>query len=158
MNKYFNALKWCRLFLLNQGTTTFFAGGKVSYAMLFPIDKLFCGCIATSLRKQIDREKYYFMTPEKITNSLSNTTLDLNMEPVSNFFVKNKVDGSVINIIFKFNDFTRYHGRDDDNSVVVFPVTEVLNRKLEGIKKNMYLIDLKDIDGGVSVLTETYFI
>lgn len=158
MNKYFNALKWCRLFLLNQGTTTFFAGGKVSYAMLFPIDKLFCGCIATSLRKQIDREKYYFMTPEKITNSLSNTSLDLNMEPVSNFFVKNKVDGSVINIIFKFNDFTRYHGRDDDNSVVVFPVTEVLNRKLEGIKKNMYLIDLKDIDGGVSVLTETYFI
>lgn len=158
MNKYFNALKWCRLFLLNQGTTTFFAGGKVSYAMLFPIDKLFCGCIATSLRKQIDREKYYFMTPEKITNSLSNTTLDLNMEPVSNFFVKNKVDGSVINIIFKFNDFTRYHGRDDDNSVVVFPVTEVLNRKLDGIKKNMYLIDLKDIDGGVSVLTETYFI
>ena len=40
------------------------------------------------------------------------------MEPVSNFFVKNKVDGSVINIIFKFNDFTRYHGRDDDNSAL----------------------------------------
>lgn len=158
MSKYFNAMKWCRLFLLNRGTTTFFAGGKVAYAMLFPIDKLFCGCFATSLRRQLNREKYYFMTPEKVTNSLSNTSLDLNMEPVSNFFIKSKVDDSVINIIFKFNDFTTYRGRDDDDSVVIFPVTEVLNRKVDGIKKNMYLIDLADIDGSVSVLTETYFV
>lgn len=158
MSKYFNAMKWCRLFLLNRGTTTFFAGGKVAYAMLFPIDKLFCGCFATSLRRQLNREKYYFMTPEKVTNSLSNTSLDLNMEPVSNFFIKSKVDDSVINIIFKFNDFTTYRGREDDDSVVIFPVTEVLNRKVDGIKKNMYLIDLADIDGSVSVLTETYFV
>lgn len=158
MSKYFNAMTWCRLFLLNRGTTTFFTGGKVAYAMLFPIDKLFCGCFATSLRRQLNREKYYFMTPEKVTNSLSNTSLDLNMEPVSNFFIKSKVDDSVINIIFKFNDFTTYRGRDDDDSVVIFPVTEVLNRKVDGIKKNMYLIDLADIDGSVSVLTETYFV
>ncbi|MGN0585882.1 MAG: hypothetical protein ACI4JF_01235 [Oscillospiraceae bacterium] len=158
MSKYFNAMKWCRLFLLNRGTTTFFAGGKVAYAMLFPIDKLFCGCFASSLRRQLNREKYYFMTPEKVTNSLSNTSLDLNMEPVSNFYIKSKIDGSVINIIFKFNDFTTYRGRDDDDSVVIFPVTEVLNRKVDGIKKNMYLIDLADIDGSVSVLTETYFV
>lgn len=158
MSKYFNAMAWCRLFLLNRGTTTFFAGGKVAYAMLFPIDKLFCGCFASSLRRQLNREKYYFMTPEKVTNSLSNTSLDLNMEPVSNFFIKSKVDDSVINIIFKFNDFTTYRGREDDDSVVIFPVTEVLNRKVDGIKKNMYLIDLADIDGSVSVLTETYFV
>lgn len=158
MSKYFNAMKWCRLFLLNRGTTTFFAGGKVAYAMLFPIDKLFCGCFASSLRRQLNREKYYFMTPEKVTNSLSNTSLDLNMEPVSNFYIKSRIDDSVINIIFKFNDFTTYRGRDDDDSVVVFPVTEVLNRKVDGIKKNMYLIDLADIDGSVSVLTETYFV
>lgn len=158
MSKYFNAMKWCRLFLLNRGTTTFFAGGKVAYAMLFPIDKLFCGCFASSLRRQLNREKYYFMTPEKVTNSLSNTSLDLNMEPVSNFYIKSKVDDSVINIIFKFNDFTTYRGRDDDDSVVIFPVTEVLNRNVDGIKKNMYLIDLADIDGSVSVLTETYFV
>ena len=158
MSKYFNAMTWCRLFLRNRGTTTFFTGGKVAYAMLFPIDKLFCGCFATSLRRQLNREKYYFMTPEKVTNSLSNTSLDLNMEPVSNFFIKSKVDDSVINIIFKFNDFTTYRGREDDDSVVIFPVTEVLNRKVDGIKKNMYLIDLADIDGSVSVLTETYFV
>lgn len=158
MSKYFNAMKWCRLFLLNRGTTTFFAGGKVAYAMLFPIDKLFCGCFASSLRRQLNREKYYFMTPEKVTNSLSNTSLDLNMEPVSNFYIKSRIDDSVINIIFKFNDFTTYRGRDDDDSVVIFPVTEVLNRKVDGIKKNMYLIDLADIDGSVSVLTETYFV
>ena len=158
MNKYFNAMKWCRLFLLNKGTTTFFAGGKVSYAMLFPIDKLLCGCFATSLRRQIDREKYFFMTPEKVTNSLSNTTLDLNMEPVSNFYVKSKVDDSAINVIFKFYDFHNYRGREDDDSVVIFPVTEVLNNEVDGIKKNMYLIDLNDIDRSVSVLTETYFV
>ncbi len=158
MSKYFNAMKWCRLFLLNKGTTTFFAGGKVAYAMLFPIDKLFCGCFASSLRRQLNRENYYFMTPEKITNSLSNTSLDLNMEPVSNFFIKNKTDDSIINIVFKFKDFTTCRGYDDDNCVVVFPVTEVLNRSVDNIKKNMYLIDLNDIDNSVSVLTETYFV
>lgn len=158
MRRYLNAMKWCKLFLLNKGTTTFFCGGKVSYAMLFPIDKLFCGCIATSLRKQINREKYSFMTPEKMTNSLSNTVLDLNMEPVSNFYVKSKVDDSAINIVFKFYDFNDYHGVDDGNTAVVFPVTEVLNRKLDGIKKNMYLVDLMDIDGSVAVLNETFFL
>lgn len=158
MKQYDNALKWCRLFLMNKGTTTFFAGGKVSYAMLFPIDKLFCGCFASSLRRQLNREKYYFTTPEKQTNSLSNTALDLNMEPVSNFFIMNKENDTAINIIFKFNDFTSYHGPDDDSSIVIFPVTEVLNRQVAGIKKNMYLIDLGDIDGSVSLLTETYFV
>ncbi|MBQ8781692.1 MAG: hypothetical protein IJZ72_08485 [Oscillospiraceae bacterium] len=158
MNKYFNAMKWCRLFLLNKGTTTFFAGGKVSYAMLFPIDKLLCGCFATSLRRQIDREKYFFMTPEKITNSLTNTALDLTMEPVSNFYVKDKTDDSAINVIFKFYDFHQYRGRDDEESVVIFPVTEVLNTDVSGIKENMYLIDLKDIDGSVSLIAETYFV
>lgn len=158
MNKYFSAMKWCRLFLLNQGTTTFFTGGKVAYAMLFPIDKLFCGCIATSLRHQLNRENYYFLTPEKITNSLTNTSFDSHLDPVSNFYIRSKIDSSTKNIIFKFNDFTTYSDEDNDNTVVVFPVTEVLNQKLAGIKKNMYLIDLKDIDGCVSVLTDTYFI
>jgi 5-methylcytosine-specific restriction endonuclease McrBC regulatory subunit McrC len=157
MNRYFSAMKWCRLFLLNKGTTSFFCGGKVSYAMLFPIDKLFCGCIAKSLRKQINREKYYFLTPEKNTNSLANVALDLNMEPLSNFYVKSKEDDSAINIVFKFYDFSDYHGFDDGSTAVVFPVTEVLNRQLDGIKRNMYLIDLKDIDGSVSVLNETFF-
>ena len=158
MNKYFKAMKWCRLFLLNKGTTTFFEGGKVAYAMLFPIDKLFCGCIASSLRHQLNREKYYFLTPEKVTNSLTNTSLDENHEPVSNFFIKTKADNSVVNIIFKFYDFNNYKNNDEENTVVVFPITEVLNRKFAGIKKNMYLMDLKDIDGCVSVLTDTYFV
>ena len=81
MARYSRAMGWCRLFLLNKGTTTFFCGGKVAYAMLFPIDKLFCGCIATSLRRQIDRSRYSFLTPEKMTNSVNNVSLDLNMDP-----------------------------------------------------------------------------
>ncbi|MGN0552966.1 MAG: McrC family protein [Oscillospiraceae bacterium] len=158
MARYSRAMGWCRLFLLNKGTTAFFCGGKVAYAMLFPIDKLFCGCIATSLRRQIDRKKYNFLTPEKMTNSVNNVSLDLNMEPVSNFYVKNKQDDSYINIIFKFYDFKNYHGKDDESTAIVFPVTEVLNRDLEGMKKNMYLVDLKDIDGSVSILNETFFL
>lgn len=158
MARYSKAMGWCRLFLLNKGTTAFFCGGKVAYAMLFPIDKLFCGCIATSLRRQIDRTKYNFLTPEKMTNSVNNVSLDLNMEPVSNFYVKNKQDDSYINIIFKFYDFKNYHGKDAEDTAVVFPVTEVLNRDLEGMKKNMYLVDLKDIDGSVSILNETFFL
>ncbi|MDE5740938.1 MAG: McrC family protein, partial [Oscillospiraceae bacterium] len=46
MNKYFNAMKWCRLFLLSKGTT-FTTGGRVKYAMLFHMDKLFSACIAS---------------------------------------------------------------------------------------------------------------
>lgn len=157
MARYSRAMGWCRLFLLNKGTTTFFCGGKVAYAMLFPIDKLFCGCIATSLRRQIDRSRYSFLTPEKMTNSVNNVSLDLNMEPVSNFYVKDKQDDSYINIIFKFYDFKNYHGRDTDDTAIVFPVTEVLNRNLEGMQRNMYLVDLKDIDGSVAILNETFF-
>ena len=125
--------------------------------MLFPIDKLFCGCIATSLRRQIDRSRYSFLTPEKMTNSVNNVSLDLNMEPVSNFYVKDKLDDSYINIIFKFYDFKNYHGKDTDDTAIVFPVTEVLNRNLEGMQRNMYLVDLKDIDGSVAILNETFF-
>ncbi len=158
MARYSRAMGWCRLFLLNKGTTSFFCGGKVAYAMLFPIDKLFCGCIATSLRRQLDRTKYNFLTPEKMTNSVNNVSLDLNMEPVSNFYVKNKQDDSYINIVFKFYDFKNYHGKDTDDTAVVFPATEVLNRNIDGMKKNMYLVDLKDIDGSVSILNETFFL
>lgn len=157
MARYERAMGWCRLFLLNKGTTSFFSGGKISYAMLFPIDKLFCGCIAMSLRRQIDRKKYNFLTPEKMTNSVNNVSLDINSEPISNFYVKDRQDESYINIVFKFYDFKKYHGKDDDDTAVVFPVTEVLNQDLEGMTKNMYLVDLADIDGSVSVLNETFF-
>lgn len=157
MARYERAMGWCRLFLLNKGTTSFFSGGKISYAMLFPIDKLFCGCIAMSLRRQIDRKKYNFLTPEKMTNSVNNVSLDINSEPISNFYVKDRQDESYINIVFKFYDFKKYRGKDDDDTAVVFPVTEVLNQDLEGMTKNMYLVDLADIDGSVSVLNETFF-
>ncbi len=157
MTKYVNALKWAELFLLKNNM--FFAGGKVAYALLFPIDTLFCGLFAPSLRKQIDRSKYYFLTPERSTNSLSKISLDQYSEPLSNFYVKNKTDDSVIKIVFKFKDFTTHRGlSDDDDSIVVFPVTEVLNRNLSGIKDFMYLIDLNDIDNCVSLLSDTFFV
>ena len=59
MSRYFSAMKWSRLFLLDRGNA-FFSGGKVKYAMLFHMDKLFSACIASSLRKQLDRTNYYF--------------------------------------------------------------------------------------------------
>ena len=157
MNKYFNAMKWCRFFLLNKGTT-FFTGGKVKYAMLFHMDKLFSACIASSLRKQIDRTNYYFLTPEKISNSISNTGMDKEMKPISDFYIKNRVNDNTINMRFKFKNFKDYNGIEKENTVLVFPVTQVLNTEFSGIGKTMYLIDLNDIDMSVSVLTETFFI
>lgn len=157
MNKYFNALKWCRLFLTNNGMT-FFTGGKVTYAMLFHMDKLFSACIASSLRKQLDRTNYYFMTPEKISNSISNTGMDKEMKPISDFYIKNRLTENTINVRFKFKNFSDYKGSEIENSVLVFPVTQVLNTTFGGIGKTMYLIDLKDIDSSVSVLTETFFV
>lgn len=157
MNKYFNALKWCRLFLTNNGMT-FFTGGKVTYAMLFHMDKLFSACIASSLRKQLDRTNYYFMTPEKISNSISNTGMDKEMKPISDFYIKNRLTENTINVRFKFKNFSDYKGPEIENSVLVFPVTQVLNTTFGGIGKTMYLIDLKDIDSSVSVLTETFFV
>ncbi len=157
MSKYFNAMKWSKLFLLNKGTT-FFTGGKVKYAMLFHMDKLFSACIASSLRKQLDRTNYYFMTPEKISNSISNTGMDKEMKPISDFYIKNKITENTINMRFKFKNFKDYNGPERENTVLVFPVTEVLNTVFSGIGKTMYLIDLNDIDRSVSVLTETFFI
>lgn len=157
MNKYFNAMKWCRLFLLSKGTT-FTTGGRVKYAMLFHMDKLFSACIASSLRKQIDRTNYYFMTPEKISNSISNTGMDKEMKPISDFYIKNRITGNTINVRFKFKNFSDYNGPEFENTVLVFPVTEVLNTTFSGIGKTMYLIDLNDIDSSVSVLTETFFV
>lgn len=157
MNKYFNAMKWCRLFLLSKGTT-FTTGGRVKYAMLFHMDKLFSACIASSLRKQIDRTNYYFMTPEKISNSISNTGMDKEMKPISDFYIKNRITGNTINVRFKFKNFSDYNGPERENTVLVFPVTEVLNTTFSGIGKTMYLIDLNDIDNSVSVLTETFFV
>lgn len=157
MNKYFNALKWSRLFLLDKGTT-FFTGGKVKYAMLFHMDKLFSACIASSLRKQIDRTNYYFLTPEKISNSVSNTGMDKEMKPISDFYIKNRLTENTVNVRFKFKNFTDYNGPELDNTVLVFPVTQVLNTSFSGIGKTMYLIDLKNIDSSVSVLTETFFV
>lgn len=157
MNKYFNALKWSRLFLLDKGTT-FFTGGKIKYAMLFHMDKLFSACIASSLRKQLDRTNYYFLTPEKISNSVSNTGMDSEMKPISDFYIKNRLTENTINMRFKFKNFSDYNGPERENTVLIFPVTQVLNTTFSGIGKTMYLIDLKDIDSSVSVLTETFFI
>lgn len=157
MSKYFNAMDWSRLFLLNYGNA-FFSGGKVKYAMLFHMDKLFSACIASSLRRQLDRSIYYFVTPEKISNSISNTGMDKEMRPISDVYIKNRVTENTINMRFKFKNFWEYTGPEEESTVLIFPVTQVLNTKFEGIGKTMYLIDLNDIDRSVSVLTETFFI
>ncbi len=157
MSKYFNAMDWSRLFLLNYGNA-FFSGGKVKYAMLFHMDKLFSACIASSLRRQLDRSIYYFVTPEKISNSISNTGMDKEMRPISDVYIKNRVTENTINMRFKFKNFWEYSGSEEESTVLIFPVTQVLNTKFEGIGKTMYLIDLNDIDRSVSVLTETFFI
>lgn len=157
MSKYFNAMDWSRLFLLNYGNA-FFSGGKVKYAMLFHMDKLFSACIASSLRRQLDRAIYYFITPEKISNSIGNTGMDKEMRPISDVYIKNRTTENTINMRFKFKNFWDYTGPEEENTVIIFPVTQVLNTKFEGIGKTMYLIDLNDIDRSVSVLTETFFI
>lgn len=157
MSRYFNALKWSRLFLLDKGNA-FFSGGKVKYAMLFHMDKLFSACIASSLRKQLDRTNYYFVTPEKISNSISNTGMDKEMKPISDFYIMNKITEKTINMRFKFKNFTDYSGPEEKNTVLIFPVTQVLNTVFNGIGETMYLIDLNDIDLSVSVLTETFFV
>lgn len=157
MSKYFNAMDWGKLFLLKYGNA-FFSGGKVKYAMLFHMDKLFSACIASSLRRQLDRATYYFITPEKISNSISNTGMDKEMRPISDVYIKNRITGNTINMRFKFKNFWEYTGPEEESTVLIFPVTQVLNTKFDGIGKTMYLIDLNDIDRSVSVLTETFFI
>lgn len=126
--------------------------------MLFHMDKLFSACIASSLRKQLDRANYYFVTPEKISNSISNTGMDKEMKPISDFYIMNRVTEKTINMRFKFKNFSDYNGSEEKNTVLIFPVTQVLNTAFNGIGETMYLIDLNDIDLSVSVLTETFFV
>ena len=84
--------------------------------------------------------------------------MDKEMRPISDFYIKNRLTENTINVTFKFKDIKDYRGPESENTVLVFPITQVLNTTFNGIGKTMYLIDLKDIDSSVSVLTETFFV
>ncbi len=157
MIRYLKAMKWARLFLLSKGTSTFFAGGKVAYAMLFPTDKVFSSYIASSLRRTISRDRFYFMTPESVSNSLSKSGRDKHNVPLSNFYIKNKVNGDIINIKFRFNNSNDINTKYDDGAIVMFPVTQVLNNNVTSIASNRYLIDINNFDSSVQFLMETLF-
>ncbi len=158
MIRYLGAMKWSRLFLLSRGTSTFFAGGKVAYAMLFPTDKVFSSYIASKIRRSISRDKYYFITPETVSNSLSKSFRDKHNVPVSSFFIKNKVTNEVTSIKFRFNNTSDIKPEYDEGAIVMFPVTKVLNRNVPGIPPNRYLIDIDNFDGSVSFLMDTLFV
>ena len=80
------------------------------------------------------------------------------MKPISDFYIMNRATEKTINMRFKFKNFFDYHGSEKENTVLIFPVTQVLNTVYNGIGETMYLIDLNDIDLSVSVLTETFFV
>lgn len=84
--------------------------------------------------------------------------MDKEMKPISDFYIMNRVTEKTINMRFKFKNFSDYNGSEEENTVLVFPVTQILNTAFNGIGETMYLIDLNDIDLSVSVLTETFFV
>jgi 5-methylcytosine-specific restriction enzyme subunit McrC len=155
MGKYLNAMTWCKLFLLNEGGT-FFAGGKVKYAFLFPMNKIFSGLVASKLRRQINRYKYYFETNEKISNTLNN--VHRRGDVSSTIYIVSLDYGEETAMRFVFDDIDNYFQPNTDNSIVIFPITDTINVNPNNVAKNYYLMDLNHIDDSVKLLAETYFI
>ncbi|MDR0947241.1 MAG: McrC family protein [Ruminococcus sp.] len=154
MGKYIQAIGWAKLFLLNQGAT-FFAGGKVKYALLFPINKIFSGYISAKIRKKLDRSKYIFDTPENLTNTLNNVHREGDV--ASSVYIDSITDGRNIQLRFVFDDIDNFFDETSKNTIVLFPVTEIINVNPSRIKENFYLIDMNNPDETVDLLLETYF-
>jgi hypothetical protein len=154
MGKYLSAIAWAKLFLLNKGAT-FFAGGKVKYAMLFPVNKLFSGYISASLREMLDRNLYEIAAPEYVTNTLNNVH---RAGDVSDTIEVNRIfyDDSTI-IRFVFDDVDNFFEETAENEIVLFPVTEIINAGERKLKDNYYLMDMNNIKASVEKLISERF-
>jgi 5-methylcytosine-specific restriction enzyme subunit McrC len=150
MSKYSGAMKWCKFFLMNN--PTFFTGGKITYAMLFPLDKLFSGLVAEKLRLTLDRTKYYFLTPEKTSNVI--TYIKSETGDSSGIYIKDKNTGDTISLKFRFSEASE---EEENDAITIFPVTGAINNNMRDRGPKKCYIDLNDIEKSVSVLTETFF-
>jgi 5-methylcytosine-specific restriction enzyme subunit McrC len=146
MGKYLSAIGWARLFLLNRGNT-FFAGGKVKYAMLFPSGKLFSGYVAAKLRQTLDRSRYSIDTPESITNTLNNVRRAGDVSDT--VYITDLYTGINRKLRFVFDDIDNFFAETEPNEFVIFPVTEIINVHPEHTKPNYIMIDMNDFDKSV---------
>ncbi|MDR0986399.1 MAG: McrC family protein [Ruminococcus sp.] len=152
MGKYLSAISWAKMFLLNKGGT-FFAGGKVKYAMLFPVNKLFSGYIAAKLREGLDHARYEITEPEYITNTLNNARRA--GEVTDSIEIRSK-DGST-KIRFVFDDVDDFFDPLEENEIALFPMTEIINAGERVLKDNFYLMDMNKIDESVAKLISARF-
>jgi len=158
MNRYNNAIKWARLFLLNRESSTFFNGGKVAYALLLPLDKIFSSYIAAGLRHSINRNRYYFMTPDSISNSIRKSGKDAYNVPLPNFYIKNRFTGEITNIRFRFTSAADINTKYDGDAKVIFPITKTLNTSADTMPDNRFLLNMnEDVDEGISILKNSLF-
>jgi 5-methylcytosine-specific restriction enzyme subunit McrC len=154
MGKYLSAIMWAKLFLLDKGST-FFAGGKVKYAFLFPVDKLFSGYITSKLRSKLDRNMFDISTPEGVTNTLDNVKRPgdvLNTVDITRIF-----NDDEIRLRFVFDDIDSFFGEVAENEIVLFPLTEIINVGERNLKENYFLCDMNNIDESVDRLIAERF-
>jgi 5-methylcytosine-specific restriction endonuclease McrBC regulatory subunit McrC len=152
MGKYLSALSWARMFLLNK-SATFFAGGKVKYAMLFPVNKLFSGYISAKLRGTLDHTRYEIIEPEYVTNTLNN--VHRAGELSDSIEIRHKHGATKIR--FVFDDVDDYFDPLAENEIALFPVTEIINAGERNLKDNFYLMDMNNIDESVGELVKKKF-
>jgi 5-methylcytosine-specific restriction enzyme subunit McrC len=149
MGKYLSAIMWAKLFLLDKGST-FFAGGKVKYAFLFPVDKLFSGYITSKLRAKLDRHMFDVETPEDVTNTLDNVKRPGDV--LNTVDITRIVHDDEIRLRFVFDDIDSFFGEVAENEIVLFPLTEIINVGERNLKDNYYLMDMNNIDESIDKL------
>jgi 5-methylcytosine-specific restriction enzyme subunit McrC len=147
MGKYLSAISWAKLFLLNKGAT-FFAGGKVKYAFLFPVNKLFSGYIASKMRSLLNRRVFDIITPERVTNTLNNVRRAGDVSDTVH--IKNLETDQTTVLRFMFDDVDNFFDDTAENELVLFPVTEIINVAPNKLKDNYVLIDMNNIDESVN--------
>jgi 5-methylcytosine-specific restriction enzyme subunit McrC len=154
MGKYLSAIAWAKLFLLDKGST-FFAGGKVKYAFLFPANKLFSGYITSKLRTKLDRNMFDIATPEDVTNTLGSAKIAGDVRNTVD--ITRIVHDDEIRLKFVFDDVDSFFDETDEGEIVLFPMTEIINVGERHMKDNFYLMDMNNIDESIDRLIEARF-
>jgi 5-methylcytosine-specific restriction enzyme subunit McrC len=154
MGKYLSAIMWAKLFLLDKGST-FFAGGKVKYAFLFPVDKLFAGYITSKLRAKLDRNMFDVSTPDEVTNTLDNVKKAGDV--INTVDITRIVHDDEIRLRFIFDDIDSFFDEPGENEIVLFPLTEIINVGERNLKDNFFLMDMNNIDDSIDKLIAKYF-
>lgn len=176
VSEYDKIMKWCKLFLLNQGFTSF-SGKEIAYALLFPMEQVFESFVAYRLKKKLDREHYSLQAQERKYHLFDYPARKFALRP--DIVIKDKVNGSVTVMDTKWKlladgktnygisqadmyQMYAYQKKYDAKQVVLlYPLSGRIDKKddiefasHDGAKVKVRFIDLLNVDDSINEVLE----